>query len=79
MENTIDKEDVRTTISEDEEEKYFPSQLQDNLAGELMNSSLYSPITRITPPSEQANEIAGMSDDEEEGWDLVRKTTKTVL
>ena len=77
---TSNKEDARTKITEDEEEKYFPDQLQDNLVGELMNSSVYSPITQITPTNEQTNEIAGLSDDDDEdGWDLVRKTTNTVL
>ena len=78
-ETTSNKEDARTKITEDEEEKYFSDQLQGNLVGELMNSSVYSPITRITPTSEQANEIAELSDDDEEGWDLVWKTTNTVL
>ena len=77
---TFNKEDARTKTTEDEEEKYFPDQLQDNLVGELMNSSVYSPITQITPTNEQTNEIAGLSDDDDEdGWDLVGKTTNTVL
>ena len=78
MDNTIDKEDMKTEITEDEEEKHLSCQFLGDSTGGMTNVSPYSPITRITPPSVQTNEVTEQSDGDEE-WDLVSKTAKTVI